>query len=118
MSIIFHITSREAWEASTLVGEYRTPALPREKFIHCSTADQILIPANALYKGAEGLVLLVIDSERLTADLIYEDCYETDMEFPHIYGPINLAAVIDVVDFPCSADGTFEVPAAAANYID
>ena len=30
--------------------------------------------------------------------------------FPHIYGPLNLDAVIYAIEFPCEADGSFQLP--------
>jgi hypothetical protein len=35
--------------------------------------------------------------------------------FPHIYGPLNLDAVTEVMDFPCGPDGRFVLPAALRN---
>lgn len=46
----------------------------------------------------------------MSAEVVYEDCYETGTKFPHIYGPLNLEAVLGVVDFPANADGSFSLP--------
>lgn len=108
--MILHITTRPEWEAARALGDYRLDTLDSEGFIHCSTPQQVLGPANALYRGQDNLVLLVIDPARLTADLVYEDCYEAGESFPHIYGPLNLDAVVSVVPFPPLPDGSFVLP--------
>ncbi len=110
MNIILHITTREAWQTAVFANTYRADSFDSEGFIHCSTLDQVLIPANAMFQGRQGLVLLCIDPDRLTHRLVYEDCYESGIEFPHIYGPLNVEAVLDVVDFPPNEDGTFSLP--------
>lgn len=67
--------------------------------------------ANAYYKGQDGLVILVIDPERLAAELRWEPGTDkADELFPHIYGALNLDAVLRVVEFPRAADGTFSLP--------
>jgi len=108
--MILHIAHRDDWEAALAAGEYRAGSLATEGFIHCSTPEQVLIPANERYQGQRGLLLLVIDPNRLAADLVYEDCYETGMTFPHIYGPLNLDAVLRAVPFPPGPDGRFSLP--------
>mgnify|MGYP003620537196 CR=1 FL=1 len=110
MFMILHITSHADWKKAQALGDYRLNTLETEGFIHCSTSEQVLGPANEFYRGRSDLVLLVIDPARLAAELIYEDCYETGMAFPHIYGPLNLDAVTKVVPFPPRPDGTFELP--------
>lgn len=109
---ILHITSADSWRCQRQ-GEqgFRDSSLDEEGFIHCSTVDQFLIPANDRYQGRDDLVLLVIDTELLDGEPIFEDCYDSGTRFPHLYGPIPLAAVIDVVDFPPEADGSFSEPA-------
>ena len=110
---ILHIADSRSWRAQRgEPGGYRDPSLDDEGFIHCSTVDQFLVPANERFAGRDGLVLLVIDTELLDVRLVYEDCYDTGSRFPHVYGPIPGAAVVEVVDFPASADGGFEEPAA------
>ncbi len=118
MDTILHITKREDWETLTLSGaetavttpSYRADSLEIDGFIHCSTMEQVLKPANEMFHGQTGLVLLVIDSAKVQAEIVYEDCYESGQEFPHIYGPLNLDAVVKVVDFPPNADGSFSLP--------
>lgn len=114
MPPILHMTERRAWQAAQKSGVYTAVSLTTEGFIHCSTADQLLGVANSLYHGQPDLVILVIDPARVEPKIIYEDCYDTGQEFPHIYGPLATTAVIRVLDFPCQPDGTFTLPPALA----
>jgi len=74
--------------------------------------------ANKYYSGAHNMVLLNIDPARLTSKLIFEPPAHLDGSpalpheplFPHIYGPINFDAVIEVIDFPCDLKGNFSSP--------
>lgn len=110
MQTIFHITPSHNWQQALPAGAYTADSLTSEGFIHCSTADQILGVANARYVGQHGLVLLAIDAGRVRPEIRYEDCYETGQQFPHIYGPLNLDAVIQLFPFEPGPDGRFEMP--------
>lgn len=112
MELIYHIAERPDWEQAMAGGAYSPASLGAEGFIHLSTAAQVLWVANRFYRGRAGLVLLVVDPTRLTADLRYEES-EPGQHFPHLYGPLNLDAVVAVQDFVPSADGTFGMPGAA-----
>jgi len=105
---VFHITSRGNFAAALELGAYETESLRLEGFIHCSTEPQILRTAARFYRGQSGLVLLCIDAERLGDRLRYESA--DGEEFPHCYGPIPLESIPAVIDFPCRADGAFELP--------
>lgn len=109
--MILHITTLAAWQKAQAEGDYGAEAVATEGFIHCSTAVQVLTPANALFRGQNGLVLLCLDPAQLTAPLVYEDCYESGEQFPHLYGRLNLEAVTAVIPFPPNPDGTFSLPA-------
>ncbi|MEA3308214.1 MAG: DUF952 domain-containing protein [Chloroflexota bacterium] len=109
--IILHITPRASWQAAQTEGSYYADSLETEGFIHCSRPSQIVGVANEFYRGQSGLVLLVIAAERVAATVRYEDCYATGQQFPHIYGPLNLAAVLQVVEFLPQEDGIFELTA-------
>jgi len=107
---IYHIAYRSDWEQSRLEGAYRANTLLTEGFIHCSELGQVLKPANYLYAGQSGLVLLVIRLEKVQAPVLYEAPPDAIETFPHIYGALNIDAVEDVVDFPCGPDGLFDLP--------
>lgn len=109
MSKIWHITERQQWEQAKLTQVYRSDSLESEGFIHCSTPQQVIKVANTLFSGQRGLVLLGIDSEKVAADIRYEEVDGTEC-FPHIYGHLNTEAVIEVLDFEPGVDGGFELP--------
>jgi len=116
---ILHITSRDRWLVARDSGGYVAPSLASEGFIHCSQLHQVLPVAEKFYRGQQGLVLLVIDPARLTADLKWEAPAEGGPPpgvaegdpFPHIYGPINPDAVVQVLDLTVDRDGRFVLPA-------
>lgn len=111
--MILHITRQSDWEAAQKRGYYETEGLPIEGFIHCSTLFQVLQVANFLFRGQKGLVLLEIDESRVKAEIRYEG--ETEEKFPHIYGRLNLDAVICVHNFEPRQDGSFRLPAVLLN---
>jgi uncharacterized protein (DUF952 family) len=108
--MILHIAHRQDWETALADSHYTNESLATEGFIHCSLPEQVLGPANELYHGQTDLLLLVIDPELLEADLVYEDTIGAGQNFPHIYGPLNLDAVTQVVGFPPQPDGSFVLP--------
>lgn len=114
MNLILHITTYKEWAKAQEEGVYETDSLGRQGFIDCSQREQILGVANSMHHGRRGLVLLVIDADQLEADVRYEDCYQTGSRFPHVYGPLNLEAVISVIPFPPDDDGKFTLPQALA----
>ncbi len=111
MPIILHITRRADWEKAAGTGGYEAESLARSGFIHCSKPEQVVRVADGIFRGQKGLVLLVIDTERVKAEIRHENLEGGTQLFPHIYGLLNLDAVVDVVDFVPGADGCFALPA-------
>jgi uncharacterized protein (DUF952 family) len=108
---IFHITSRAAWSEAQKSGRYVADSLAGQGFIHCSRERQVLRVANTYYPGQHGLVLLGIDPDKLTSELRWEPGADLATElFPHVYGPIDLQAVVSVRDFEPGPDGSFALP--------
>jgi uncharacterized protein (DUF952 family) len=95
---IFHITTREQWNHAALAGKYQADSLVTEGFIHCSTAAQLEASGRRSGAGQTGLVVLEIDPEKLRWELRWEDSTHGEV-FPHLYGPLDLEAVISVQAF-------------------
>ncbi len=118
MSLLLHIASLRDWEEARSIGVYTPPSLRTEGFIHMSSASQVIGVANAFYRDQTNLVLLVIDSDKLTSELKWEAPVHpaggadapppsSEDQFPHVYGPLNLDAVVRVLDFKPGPDGNF-----------
>lgn len=91
---ILHITTAAAWAKAREDGELTTPSLTEEGFIHCSTFAQVESTADRIFKGSGELLTLELEVGRLTAPLKWERATDVGDEFPHIYGPLNLDAVV------------------------
>jgi uncharacterized protein (DUF952 family) len=109
VSTILHITKREQWEKAKLEGVYRGDTLDSQGFIHCSTSQQIVKVANAVYRAQRGLVLLCIATNRVQSEIKYESAGSEEL-YPHIYGPLNTDVVVKVLDFEPNKDGKFVLP--------
>src|SRR6187401_1068898 len=94
--MIYHVTIQQAWEEALHAGAYETGSLVTEGFIHTSTLSQIPGVLHRYYKNQEGLVLLHIDESLLTSALKYELAPSVNEMFPHIFGPINIDAVVNI----------------------
>ena len=102
--MIFHVTEPSRWQRSLETGLHtgstRGVELAEEGFIHCSTADQWPGVVERFYDGVPELVLLHVDDTLLTSAVRYEavgDAPGPDAaRFPHVYGPIDLHAVVRV----------------------
>lgn len=114
---IFHLTTRSAWNMRAT--NYSAASLVTEGFIHCSTLHQLTSVANKFYLDASDVIVLVIDPKRLTSLVRWEPPRHPDgsptepvhLLYPHIYGEINVDAVIDVVDMGRDTHGRYRLPA-------
>ncbi|MGZ8538221.1 MAG: DUF952 domain-containing protein [Flavisolibacter sp.] len=96
MAIIYHVTTSEEWNQSKAQGFYEATSLHTEGFIHCSEASQVKGVLERYFAGKNDLVKLVIDTEKLTSPLKYEFAPSINENFPHVYGSINVDAIIGV----------------------
>jgi len=96
MAFIYHITTKPEWEEAKKKGFYTAASLETEGFIHCSEEQQVKGVLERYYSGKKDLLRLVIDPEKLRSGLKYELAPSVNENFPHVYGPINLDAVVEV----------------------
>ena len=102
---LIHICQKKDWEQAREKGEYIAPSLNSEGFIHFSRPHQVLAIANQLYANLPELILLWINAQKLNAPLRWERV--DDQLFPHLYGPLNIDAVIKVRDLVPDKDGFY-----------
>ena len=114
--MIYHIALAAAWEAALTAGEYRLSTLGRtlddEGFIHASTSAQVREVADRFYAGVrEPVVLLTIDERRLTVPLQWDAVPGRPDPFPHLYGALDVGAVVLATPLPRDAEGRLKLPA-------
>lgn len=102
---MYHITTPEAWKTAVANGEYTAPSLQTEGFIHCSLSRQLERSLNKFYGEIPEVLVLRIDPFKLTHRLLYEPA-DND-RFPHIYGVLNLDAVVEKISLK-KGDGGYE----------
>lgn len=95
--MIYHVTTKAEWEKALSIGKYEAPSLFSEGFIHLSKEDQVSGVLERYYNGVDNLVLLHVDESMLSAELKYELSPSVNQEFPHLFGALNVEAVVNVV---------------------
>jgi uncharacterized protein (DUF952 family) len=104
-----HLVARDAWAAADPAAPYRHPSLDTEGFIHCTDGDEAMAAtANRHYAGDDRpFVVLTVDLDRLGVPWRFD---EPGTPYPHVYGPIDRAAIVAVRPMPRASDGTFLPP--------
>lgn len=104
---ILHIVPASYFNAQPSDQPYLPEAYPGDGFIHCTQQPEVMLGiANRFYQKVDGEVLvLVIDADRVTADVKWESPAHPDgsptqpgeaILFPHIYGPLNRDAITSI----------------------
>lgn len=107
--IVFHVTTEEYLKNHIMENRYHPESLDTKGVIHCSTGTQIEKTANRLFPDEDEVLLLVIDISTLSADVKYEADDETGEKFPHIFGPLNMDAVMDKLNIFTEDSGNFKI---------
>ena len=107
--IILHACTLAEWQLAQKQGAYTADTLSTEGFIHCSEFETLTRVANANWQGRQDLYLLAIDESKLTSPVVYESTDPaSDIPYPHIYGPLNLDAVVSVTQYLPKGSGEFD----------
>ena len=106
--IILHICQKKDWQAAQDAGIYSPPSIGTEGFIHFSTSGQVAKVVNFLYKNLPDLILLHTKIDKIIPEVKWEDV-GGDV-FPHVYGPLNLEAVMEAEDMILGEDGEYAYP--------
>jgi len=110
MSIVYKILPATLWHEAERQGVFRgSPVDLQDGFIHFSSAEQAPETAAKHFAGERDLVLLHVDVSCLGNRLKWEPSRGGAL-FPHLYGALELVAVIRVDPLPLAADGRHQFP--------
>ncbi|ADT99899.1 MULTISPECIES: DUF952 domain-containing protein [Mycolicibacterium] len=110
--VLVHLCGADEWERARRSGTHEPDSLKSVGFVHLSSPAQVHLPADRLYADRTDLLLLRIDAARLTSPLRWEPGLPSDpdgMRFPHLYGPLPVAAVTSVTTYRPGPDGRYPV---------
>lgn len=110
---MLHLVGEAEWTAAKDQPTYAAESLETEGFIHCCTPEQLLGVIDRYYSDRTDLHILVLDADAVGSEIRWEES-PPNGTFPHIYGTIATAAVVNVVPMPPADDGTFALPSAIA----
>jgi uncharacterized protein (DUF952 family) len=117
---LYHLALASDWETARAGDSgYRTSTLGLDLvdvgFIHCSYADQVQRIADLVYRDRDDVLLLTVDPDRLRSRVVDEPVENLQDEFPHIYGPIDFDAVVEVTPLTQRPDGTLDISLLASS---
>ena len=102
----YHLVSVESWIGSDLGGPYAAASLAVEGFVHCTDGmTEMVATANRHYRDdPRRFLVLTVDLDAAGSPWRVKD--EGGI-YPHVFGPIERAAILRVVEAPRAADGEF-----------
>lgn len=108
--LIYKIVPEPLWREAEAAGVFLgAPVDFADGYIHFSTAAQARETAAKHFSGQDNLLLAAIDEDRLGPALKYEVSRGGAL-FPHLYAPLDLAAVVWVKPLPLGDDGAHVFP--------
>ena len=94
VALIYKIIDANLWEAAQSQLAFKGAGIDlKDGYIHLSTADQMHETARLHFAGQENLVLVAVDTQSLANKLKWE-ASRGGQVFPHIYGVLEISAVV------------------------
>lgn len=110
MRTIYKICPASTWAEAESQGVYRGSADDaRDGFIHFSTDEQVAGTAAKHFAGHSDLLLIAVNADAL-GDTLRDEPSRGGALFPHLYGPLDLGAVLSVQELRVEPDGTLNLP--------
>ena len=114
MRLIYKICPEPLWREAEDTGVFAgSPIDAQDGYIHLSTAAQVRETAAKHFGGQRDLLLIAVDADALGPALRHEPSRGGDL-FPHVYGPLPIAAVRWVRPLPLGPDGRHVFPELAS----
>lgn len=111
MNTIYKICPAALWRKAEVTGVFEgAPVDIADGFIHFSSAQQVAETAAKHFAGQDNLLLIAIDADKLEG-LRWEPSRGGAL-FPHLYGPLDLKAVVKIEALPLGPQGHIFPPLA------
>ena len=104
-----HLVPEAAWEAHDPSSPYLPAPYPEDGFVHCTDGDEAVVAvANRFYRDdPRSFLLLTLDLDRTGSPWRFDD---PERRYPHVYGPVDPACILEVRRMLRDADGQFRSP--------
>jgi len=106
---IYHLVLKDKLKKQIKENYYHPESLKKEGFIHCcfELSTALLVAESYFYESIDDILLLKIDLKKISEQIKVEKAspikgaksynhLKNNTFFPHIYGPLNLNAIIEV----------------------
>ena len=107
---LLHLIGAAQWRVALDAGAVVDASLVTDGFLHLSGPGQVALPAERFFPAREDLLLLVVDRARLRDEVRWEPAPPESMRFPHLFGPLPVAAVTSVLPYRPGPEGMFVSP--------
>jgi len=109
VSLLYKIMTKQEWAAAQVQGTYEGSEVDmKDGFIHLSAAHQVRATAQKHFAEMADLLLVSVLEKNLVKNLRWEVSRGGDL-FPHIYGPLQLSAISEVIPLPL-VNGVHQFP--------
>jgi uncharacterized protein (DUF952 family) len=101
-----HLVPEATWEAHDPAAPYLPVAYAQDGFVHCTDGDEAMVAvANRFYReDPRKFLILTLDLERTGSPWRFDDPARS---YPHVYGSVDPACVLEVRRMLRDADGMF-----------
>jgi uncharacterized protein (DUF952 family) len=109
-TLVYKICDAALWREAERAGVFHgAPVDLADGYIHFSAAEQVAETAAKHFAGRQNLLIVAVAADALGPALKWEPSRGGAL-FPHLYGPLRLAAVRWVKPLPTDADGRPVLP--------
>jgi uncharacterized protein (DUF952 family) len=115
MRTIVVATTRTLWEEAQETGTYTRSTIDTsfetDGFIHATAPEQTIAMLNRHFTQRDDVLLLLVDVDKVRSEVKFEAALSGRPGlFPHIYGPLNIDAIYDVITATKDAAGAYIEP--------